>query len=160
MNFKQWKVLKKSSVQWNTDNVKIEDAYSISRNKRLLFLQKLKWEKGHDVEENKTVFVRNLSFGSDEEDLRDMMDQNFGKVLFAKLVIDKVTEHPKGTAFVKFASEESAQKCIEASEGQDGLWLDNRQFYAALALKPGDAKVILHNFLPFRFYVKSIIDFW
>ena len=106
----------------------------------------MKWEKGHDVNENKTVFVRNLSFGSDEEDLKDMMDQNFGKVLFAKLVIDKVTEHPKGTAFVKFATEESAQKCIEASEGQDGLWLDNRQIYAALALKPGDAKVIRYSF--------------
>ena len=117
--------------------------------KMLLFLQKLKWEKGHDVNENKTVFVRNLSFGSDEEDLKDMMDQNFGKVLFAKLVIDKVTEHPKGTAFVKFATEESAQKCIEASEGQDGLWLDNRQIYAALALKPGDAKVIVYHLYNF-----------
>ena len=51
--------------------------------------KKLKWEKGHDVNENKTVFVRNLSFNSDEEDLRDMMEENFGKVLFARFVIDR-----------------------------------------------------------------------
>ena len=103
--------------------------------------QKQKWEKGHDVGENKTVFVRNLSFKSDEEDFKDMMEYNFGKVLFARFVIDKVTEHPKGSAFVKFASEESVQKCIEASESQDGLWLDSRQIYAISALRPDEAKV-------------------
>jgi len=54
------------------------------------------WPKpGHDINENKTVFIRNISFDSDQEDLRDMLDQNFGKVLFARLVLDKVTEHPK-----------------------------------------------------------------
>ena len=44
-----------------------------------------------------------------------MMEENFGKVLFAKFVIDRATERPKGTAFVKFASEESANKCIAES---------------------------------------------
>ena len=54
------------------------------------------WPKpGHDINENKTVFIRNISFDSDQEDLREMLDQNFGKVLFARLVLDKVTEHPK-----------------------------------------------------------------
>jgi len=103
--------------------------------------KKQKWpEKGHDIGENKTVFVRNLSFKSDEQDFKDMMEYNFGKVLFARFVIDKVTEHPKGSAFVKFASEESVQKCIEASESQDGLWLDSRQIYAISALRPDEAK--------------------
>ena len=78
--------------------------------------RKKNWpKKGHDVSENKTVFVRNLSFNSDEQDLKDMMEENFGKVLFAKFVIDRATERPKGTAFVKFASEESANKCIAES---------------------------------------------
>ena len=78
--------------------------------------RKKNWpKKGHDVSENKTVFVRNLSFNSDEQDLKNMMEENFGKVLFAKFVIDRATERPKGTAFVKFASEESANKCIAES---------------------------------------------
>ncbi len=102
--------------------------------------KKPRWEKGHDVNENKTLFLRNVSFNSNEEDLRDMMEENFGRVVFAKLVIDKATEHPKGTAFVKFDSEESAHKAIEAAEGKDGLWLDNRQIYASPALKPEDAQ--------------------
>merc|ERR1712156_528663 len=113
--------------------------------------KKLKWEKGHDVNENKTVFVRNLSFNSDEEDLRDMMEENFGKVLFARFVIDRATERPKGTAFVKFASEESAKKCIDAavvltganaSKGKEGLFLDNRQIYVNMALKPDDVRPV------------------
>ena len=53
-----------------------------------------KWHNlstGHDVSEKKTVFLRNLSFDSEEEDLFQMMQDNFGKVLFARLVIDKVS---------------------------------------------------------------------
>lgn len=50
---------------------------------------------GHDVGENKTVFVRNLSFDSDQGDLRQMMQEAFGKVLFAVMVVDKKTNHPK-----------------------------------------------------------------
>ena len=58
--------------------------------------KKADWPKaGHDINENKTVFIRNISFDSDQDDLKDMIEQNFGKVLFARLVIDKVTEHPK-----------------------------------------------------------------
>ena len=58
--------------------------------------EKNNWPKtGHDISENKTVFVRNISFDSEQDDLRDMMEENFGKVLFARLVIDKATEHPK-----------------------------------------------------------------
>ena len=54
------------------------------------------WPKpGHDIGENKTVFVRNISFDSEQDDLRNMMEDNFGKVLFARLVVDKITEHPK-----------------------------------------------------------------
>ncbi len=94
---------------------------------------------GHDIAENKTVFIQNISFESDEEDLRDMMEENFGAVLFARFVIDKMTERPRGTAFVKFRSPESVEKAIAASEGKDGLWLDNRRIYAYKAVTKEDA---------------------
>ena len=45
----------------------------------------------------------------------------------------------QGTAFVKFASEESASKCVEISAGRDGLFLDGRQIYAIAALPKEDA---------------------
>ena len=94
---------------------------------------------GHDVAENKTIFVRNIAFDSDEEDLRDMMAQNFGPVFFARMVIDKMTERPRGTAFVKFREADGAEKAVAASESKDGLWLDNRQIYACVALSKEDA---------------------
>ena len=94
---------------------------------------------GHDVAENKTVFVRNIAFNSDEEDLRDMMAENFGPVLFARLVMDKMTERPRGTGFVKFREPEGAEKAVAASESADGLWLDDRQIYACAALSKEDA---------------------
>ena len=61
------------------------------------------------------MFIRNLSYESDEEDLRDMIQEYFGPVLFAKLVMDKVMGHPRGSAFVKFKRREDAQKCVEVS---------------------------------------------
>jgi len=90
---------------------------------------------GHDVEEGKTVFIKNLAYETDEEDLRDMMEEIFGPVHFAKLVMDKVMNHPRGTAFVKFRQLEDAVKCVEVSEGRDGLFLDKRQLNCCLAIQ-------------------------
>ncbi len=77
-------------------------------------------ETGHDVGENKTVFVRNMvrphnrlannffchfclffpfqSFDSSEESLRDLCSRRFGRALFARAVVDRETGHPRGTA--------------------------------------------------------------
>merc|ERR1719513_123214 len=82
---------------------------------------------GHDVGEGKTVFIRNLSYDTDQEDLRDLMEEYFGGVVFAKLVMDKEMGHPRGTAFVKFKKREFAEKCVEVGEGDDGVYLDNRK---------------------------------
>jgi len=99
--------------------------------------EKKDWPKtGHDVGENKTVFVRNLGFESEESDLKAMLEENFGRVLFARMVIDKATGHPKGTAFVKFDSPESADACVKASygNGTDGISLDGRRIYCLEAI--------------------------
>ena len=64
----------------------------------------------------------------------------FGPVFFAKLVIDRDTGHPRGSAFVKFRSQEAAEAMVEASEAtresageriQEGIWLDERRIYAS-----------------------------
>lgn len=92
-------------------------------------------EVGHDVNEGKTVFIRNLSYDSEESDLKALMEEYFGKVIFAKLVMDKEMGHPRGTAFVKFRRKEDAAKCIhEASpEGDHGIFLDNRRLGVLMA---------------------------
>merc|ERR1712130_317980 len=90
---------------------------------------------GHDIGEGKTVFIRNLSYDSEEHELKALMEQFFGRVAFAKLVMDKVMGHPRGTAFVKFLRKEDAAKAIhEASpEGEQGIFLAGRRLQVMLA---------------------------
>jgi len=54
-----------------------------------------------DVSEGRTVFVKNVPFSANNDDVRNCMEQ-FGQVIYALICIDPVTEHSKGTAFVKF----------------------------------------------------------
>ncbi|PSN38981.1 RNA-binding protein 28 [Blattella germanica] len=55
----------------------------------------------NDVSEGRTVFIKNVPFSATNEDIKACMEQ-FGKVIYALVCIDPVTEHSKGTAFVKF----------------------------------------------------------
>merc|ERR1719317_1044310 len=95
---------------------------------------------GHDVGEGKTVFIRNLSYDTDQEDLRDLMEEYFGGVVFAKLVMDKEMGHPRGTAFVKFKKREFAEKCVEVGGGDDGVYLDNRKLTIMMAQEKGEVE--------------------
>jgi len=54
--------------------------------------------------------------------------------------LDKVMQHPRGTAFVKFKKAEDAAKCVEVSEGKDGIFLDKRQLHCSLAIKQENVK--------------------
>lgn len=55
----------------------------------------------NDVEEGKTVFIKNVPFDATNQDLKECMSQ-FGPLYYALICKDKLTEHSKGTAFVKF----------------------------------------------------------
>jgi len=57
--------------------------------------------ESHDVNEGKTVFIKNVPFHATSEDLKQCMLQ-FGPVYYALICMDRLTEHSKGTAFVKF----------------------------------------------------------
>ncbi|XXQ33246.1 RRM domain-containing protein [Plasmodiophora brassicae] len=72
-----------------------------------------------DVQEGRTVFVRNLPFDVTEGQVSDLFSR-FGTVKYAMLVTDKELERPKGTAFVQFGSAESANAAVEyASKGRN-----------------------------------------
>lgn len=75
------------------NNIKIElDDESVSQQPRRI---------SNDVTEGKTVFIKNVPFNATNDDLKSCMEQ-FGPVYYALICIDKLTEHSKGTAFVKF----------------------------------------------------------
>merc|ERR1712083_1063701 len=73
--------------------------------------------------------------GSEEHELKSLMEEYFGRVAFAKLVVDKVMGRPRGTAFVKFLRKEDAAKAIhEASpDGEQGIFLAGRRLQVMLA---------------------------
>merc|ERR1712071_622471 len=89
-------------------------------------------ERKSDVDEGKTVFLRNLDFSTTQESLKNFMGQ-FGELHYALLCMDKVMERPKGTGFAKFKNPEDAQKCIDAS-GSYNLQLDGRHLDAFIAV--------------------------
>lgn len=63
------------------------------------------------------LFVGGISFYTTEETLSEAFSQ-FGQVVEATIVTDKVTDKSKGFGFVTFASEDEAQKAIAEMNGK------------------------------------------
>ncbi|XP_008589425.1 PREDICTED: RNA-binding protein 28 [Galeopterus variegatus] len=94
-----------------------------------------------DVNEGKTVFIRNLSFDSEEEELGELLQQ-FGDLKYVRIVLHPDTEHSKGCAFAQFTTQEAAQKCLAAASPETeggGLKLDGRQLKVDLAVTRDEA---------------------
>ena len=64
------------------------------------------------------LFVGNLSFNTTENDLQDAFAA-FGTVTEANLMMDRMTNRPRGFGFVTMSTPEEAQKAIEAMNGKD-----------------------------------------
>ncbi len=64
------------------------------------------------------LYVGNLSFQTTEGALEDLFAQ-FGTVTEAMLVMDKMTQRPRGFGFVTMSSAEEAQKAIEGLNGKN-----------------------------------------
>jgi RNA recognition motif-containing protein len=58
------------------------------------------------------LYVGNLPFSVSETDLRDLFAQA-GQVADCSLVLDRMTNKPRGFAFVEMGSQEAADKAIE-----------------------------------------------
>uniref|UniRef100_A0A0E0KQD7 RRM domain-containing protein n=1 Tax=Oryza punctata TaxID=4537 RepID=A0A0E0KQD7_ORYPU len=63
------------------------------------------------------LFIGGLSQFATEDSLAEAFSQ-YGQVLEATIVTDKMTKRPKGFGFVKFASEEEANKAKEEMNGK------------------------------------------
>ena len=58
-------------------------------------------QPSHDIDEGKTVFLKNVPFNCTNDELKAFMEE-IGPVYYAVVCVDPLTEHSKGTAFVKF----------------------------------------------------------
>ena len=64
------------------------------------------------------LFVGNLSFNTTENDLQDAFAAH-GTVVEANLMMDRMTNRPRGFGFVTMSSPDEAQKAIEALNGKE-----------------------------------------
>ena len=67
---------------------------------------------------NTKLFVGNLSFNTTENDLQDAFAAH-GTVTETNLMMDRMTNRPRGFAFITMSTAEEAQKAIAAMNGKD-----------------------------------------
>lgn len=80
----------------------------------------------------KKLFVGNLPFSMNQDDLSQLFAE-YGEVVDAKLVLDRETSRSRGFGFVEFADEDSANKAVDAMNGQE---IDGRQIVVNVARPP------------------------
>ncbi|KYN22776.1 PREDICTED: RNA-binding protein 28 [Trachymyrmex cornetzi] len=85
------------------EDIDQEEKYSVKRPNRV----------SNDVNEGKTIFLKNIPFSVKNDELKKCMEQ-FGPVYYALVCIDPLTEYSRGTAFVKFQRVEDAENCLLA----------------------------------------------
>ncbi|XP_063782760.1 RNA-binding protein 28 [Pseudophryne corroboree] len=104
--------------------------------------QKKKKPLPSDVNEGKTLFIRNLSFNSEEEDLEELL-LRFGNIKYVRIVLHPDTEHSKGCAFVQFVDKAAVEKCLAAAKDDSaengGLVLAGRKLLVDLAVSRDEA---------------------
>ena len=81
------------------------------------------------------LFVGNLSFNTTENDLNDAFAA-FGTVTETNLMMDRMTNRPRGFGFVTMSTPEEAQKAIEGLHGKE---LDGRALTVNVA-KPREER--------------------
>ncbi|KAF3854733.1 hypothetical protein F7725_022788 [Dissostichus mawsoni] len=94
-----------------------------------------------DVPEGRTIFLRNLSFDTEEEDLEEVL-LKYGELNYIKVVLHPDTGHSKGCAFAQFKNKEAADKCLAASQDEAesaGIRLDGRKLMIVAAVTREDA---------------------
>ncbi len=65
------------------------------------------------------LFVGNLPFSADEQQVRELFEQDGRSVTDVKLITDRDTGRPRGFGFVEMGSPEDADGAIRDLNGQD-----------------------------------------
>ncbi len=71
------------------------------------------------MEEEKKIYIGNLSYDLSEDDLRRIIEEKGVSVKEVKLISDRNTGRAKGFGFAEFETEEDALKAIDALNGQE-----------------------------------------
>jgi len=79
------------------------------------------------------IFVGNLPFSVDNRKLEEEFAK-YGKVVSAKVILDKNSGRSRGYGFVEFAEEGSAQAAVNGMNDQE---MEGRKFTVSLAKNQG-----------------------
>lgn len=63
------------------------------------------------------LYVGNLPFSADEEQVRELFSRNNRQVMEVKLITDRDTGRPRGFGFIEMASQEDAEGAIRELNG-------------------------------------------
>ncbi|KAL5254379.1 hypothetical protein ACHWQZ_G013981 [Mnemiopsis leidyi] len=75
--------------------------------------EKVKPKKEYDdVKEGRTVFMGNLPFDVEKEDIEEAFSE-FGSIRYVRMVYDHEKDRPKGIAFLQFDEKSDADSCLE-----------------------------------------------
>lgn len=74
-------------------------------------------KQGEDVSGSSTIFIRNLSFETEEDDLEEYFASKIpgSSIEYCKIVRNPDTGASRGTGFIKFKNSRSAQEAVEIS---------------------------------------------
>jgi RNA recognition motif-containing protein len=64
------------------------------------------------------IYVGNLSFDSNEEDLKGLF-ATYGEVESAKVIVDQFTNRSRGFGFIEMTNREEGLKAIQALDSKD-----------------------------------------
>ncbi|KAI0481008.1 RNA-binding domain-containing protein [Xylariaceae sp. FL0804] len=71
-------------------------------------------KKATTTDNTSTLFVRNLPFTTTDQELKSHFEQ-FGRVRYARIVMDRATDRPAGTGFVCFVTENDSKFCLKGA---------------------------------------------
>ncbi|KTW28574.1 hypothetical protein T552_01835 [Pneumocystis carinii B80] len=110
-------------------------------NSRNILTKKKKDSSILNYDNENTIFVRNISFKTTNEALFSHFSQ-FGRLKYAQLVIDTLTEKSKGIAFIRFINKEDMDNCLKLywTLSKKFDWLINKSSILQNEVIDNDAK--------------------
>ena len=129
------KDFKNHSIEEEKIDENIEE--SIEENDEENIEEKPKTRKTFEFDEGKVLFIMNLNYETQEEDLFELFN-SFGKLKYVKIVVKQDTGESKGTGFVCYRVSEDAQKVLKIAEEQ-GIELHERTLKVVLAVSKDSA---------------------
>jgi len=70
------------------------------------------------VEDKKKIYVGNLPYTVNSDELKKIFSE-FGEIVDAIVITDKMSGRSKGFGFVEFADEEMAKKAVDSMNGKE-----------------------------------------